>query len=205
MSSVSNVDASVLGASYPLTSFTRLITPRSESSDSPACGIFVTRSAKSRNFSQFNRWAPANGGRFLKPFLLERWLEFCPLNGEDHVFRTALFSIVLSLAVGQNASLLCKTLCDPAAAAGNGCHDHSGRSGSSVTLTGGHHCDSDAPLVTAYVKENVRRSAPAPQTVSSLPIARYLAVSTMVALHPNHGPGRLPSLEKRPLDTALRI
>jgi hypothetical protein len=127
------------------------------------------------------------------------------LNREHHVFRTVLFSIVLSLAVGQNASLLCMTLCDPAAAAAIGCLDHADLSGASVVRTGGHDCGGNALLAAAYVKEDGRRSVPTPQTVGSIPIARSLPVPMIPALFPSHGPGLLSSHEKRPLDTALRI
>jgi len=38
------------------------------------------------------------------------------------VFRAAVLSIVLALAVGQNATLLCRVWCDLQAAAASGCH-----------------------------------------------------------------------------------
>ena len=50
---------------------------------------------------------------------LSGWRRSCPLrSGEHHVFRAALFSIVLTLAVGQNASLLCQVWCHDATSAG---------------------------------------------------------------------------------------
>jgi hypothetical protein len=80
--------------------------------------------------------------------------------GELQVFRAAVLSIVLTLAVGQNAALLCSVWCHPPEAAANACeHQHQAPS-PGVTAN-----DSCTPLVaeaTAFVREDVRRGASAP-------------------------------------------
>jgi hypothetical protein len=121
------------------------------------------------------------------------------------MFRTVLFSLVFSLAVGQSASLLCKALCDPAGAAAIGCHDHGGESDSSARIVASHDCDDQGPAATAFLTEDARGTASLAHADPALAVARHHAAAALTAARPDHGPGHLPSLEKRPLKTALRI
>ena len=78
------------------------------------CGIFGTDQRNSAHPSARRRRVAENVSIFRRspPFLAGAGLAL--RSGEYHVFRAALFSIVLTLAVGQNASLLCKVVCHDA-------------------------------------------------------------------------------------------
>jgi hypothetical protein len=117
--------------------------------------------------------------------------------------RGAVLSIVLTLAVGPEAALLCRARCHPQAADASACHDEKQVSSSSVGADA--TCDHVVLNIAAYLREDVRRGVSAPDTSHTLPVTRYqLAPSTT---HPRAGkePGREWSLEKRTLATALRI
>lgn len=117
--------------------------------------------------------------------------------------KAAAISIVLALAVGQDGTLLCQAWCDPAIAAASGCHDQSNAT-DAPSLAGGS-CDHDAPSGAAFVKEDVQRSASAPHADHAIHVPRYQFAPATTGVRPGHEPGHLPSLEKRPLATALRI
>ena len=121
------------------------------------------------------------------------------------MFRTVLLSIVLLLGIGPDISLLCKALCDPAAAAANGCHYQVDPVATSARLIGGHDCDASALIGTAYVREDSRRTAPSPQTGLALPVARNQLAAPVNAVLLHRGRGHVSSLERRPIETALRI
>ena len=57
--------------------------------------------------------ATENPRDFLPSTLVQAGVALALKGGEYPVFRAALFSIVLTLAVGQNAGLLCKVWCYP--------------------------------------------------------------------------------------------
>ena len=121
------------------------------------------------------------------------------------MFRTVVLSIVLLLGIGPDISMLCRAVCDPAAAAANGCHHQADPVAASASLTGGHDCDASALIGTAYVREDSRRTAPSPPTALALRVARNQLATPGNAVLLHLGPGHLSSLEKRPLETALRI
>jgi hypothetical protein len=123
----------------------------------------------------------------------------------SHVFRTVLFSIALSLAGGPNASLLCKALCDPAAAAATGCHEQAARSDCAASLVSHHYCDANIAVGTPLLKEDVRRTAPVPRGDSAHLVERYRLDAIVNAATLERGPGQLPFLDTRPLETTLRI
>lgn len=119
------------------------------------------------------------------------------------MFRAALFSIVLVLALGQNAMVLCKVWCDPAASAVSGCHD-SGRSSDSPSVARAHSCD-DASNETAFLKEDVRRSVSAFERDRAIAVPPYQLVSATTTAHRDREVCPLRTLEKRPRETSLRI
>jgi hypothetical protein len=124
--------------------------------------------------------------------------------GVPHVFRTVLLSIALLLCIGRDIPLLCKALCNPEAAAANGCHHVASPSDAFARHFAGDDCDDNGPIATAYVNEEVRRSAPSPQAGLALLAARYQSAWLITAVRAHGGPGHPSSLEK-PLETALRI
>jgi hypothetical protein len=121
--------------------------------------------------------------------------------GEHHVFRAALFSIVLTLAVGQNASLLCKVWCDDAAPAG--CPHQDSRTSPSVSAD--DSCSSVVVGAVAFVREDARRTAAAPRAQNALVVPRFRRAPSPNNLRSGFESGRLLLLEERPRILALRI
>jgi len=119
-----------------------------------------------------------------------------------NVFRAALLSIVLTLAAGQNAALLCDVWC---------------HSGAGMTGTCEHQTKATTPGVGAnddcavngnavvFVREDGRPGASAPDVAGAVVVARFAfrppAAGTLSAYRSN---SRL-LLELRPLVLALRI
>ena len=119
------------------------------------------------------------------------------------MFRTALFSIVFSLAIGQNASLLCKVWCDPGAAAASGCH-HARCPTDSPKLIG-DDCDANTRGGDAFLKEEGRRSVSATDGGHAIAAPHYQFALGTAGARADRAPWRSPPLETRPLDIALRI
>jgi hypothetical protein len=114
------------------------------------------------------------------------------------VFRTALFSIVFSLAAGQDVSVLCRAWCDAPAAAASNCHE---TDNTSLTVVLGEGCDQAVAAVGVLRQEAL--SADAQQAI---PVARYqLAQLTIDASAADARWRRGCFLDKRPLATTLRI
>ena len=55
-----------------------------------------------------------------------------PCNPEHHLRSALVVAIALTLAVGPNASLLCRIVCNPQAAAASGCHHQAPTTSSSM-------------------------------------------------------------------------
>jgi hypothetical protein len=122
---------------------------------------------------------------------------------ERHVFRIALLAIVLSLAIGPDASLLCSVWCDPQAAATIGC-DH-GRSTNALTMSADSSCDRVVPGVGAFLQEDGGRSSVDTVAGQATSVACYQLAPLTSSTRSGQEPGREWSLENRPLSTALRI
>jgi hypothetical protein len=121
--------------------------------------------------------------------------------GEHQVFRAALFSIVLTLAVGQNASLLCKVWCHDATSAG--CpHQHST---TSAKVSADDNCSSVVLEAVAFVREDARRTAAAPDAQNALVVPRFRLAPSPTDTRLGFESGRPLPLEERPLVIALRI
>jgi hypothetical protein len=119
------------------------------------------------------------------------------------VFRAALFSIVLTLAVGQNASLLCKIWCPDPDTTSAGCpHQDSTTSPSAGARD---NCRSDGGEAVAFVREDARRTAAAPDAQNALAVPRFLLPPSRIDLGSGFEFGRRLLLEERPLVIALRI
>ncbi len=118
------------------------------------------------------------------------------------MFRAVLFSIVLLLAAGQNVSMVCQTWCLDATAA-SGCHCRYATD--SLTLIGDDSCDDRPPSDSAVLREDARSSVSAPNADHALAVPRYQLTPATAGTRPDHEVCLLPSLEKRPLETVLRI
>lgn len=124
------------------------------------------------------------------------------LRSERHVVRAFVLSIVLTLAGGPNASLLCRTWCDPQAAAASGCRHED--PATSPSVAGDDSCDK-VVLSAAFLREDVRRGASAPDADDAVLVPRCQLAHSTTDARPRQEPGREWSLDHRPLSTALRI
>lgn len=116
------------------------------------------------------------------------------------MFRTALFSIVFSLAAGPDVSVLCRTWCDAHAPAASDCHHSDGSTGSRVVL--GQDCDDVVTTAVGVVREGLSPAG----AQQAIPVPRYqLAQLNVDANAAEAWWWRHSSLDKRPLATALRI
>ena len=122
--------------------------------------------------------------------------------GEHRVFRAALLSIVLTLAVGPNASLLCAVLCHPDAASTGSC-EHRDPTSTSVRSNDG--CPDIAAGTAALVREEVRRGVSASDRQHVVVVPRFQFVPPPSPPEFGREPGQGPPLEARPLVLALRI
>ena len=126
-----------------------------------------------------------------------------PFNASEHyVFRTAVLSIVLTLAVGPNTTLLCRAWCDEQAAAASGCHHE--ESTNSPTVAGHNSCDDPVLTVGAFLREAAHAVAD-PDAAHAVLVPRYVNSQLTTDARLGYEARRGWSLEKRPLATALRI
>lgn len=123
-------------------------------------------------------------------------------DGEHPVFRAALFSIVLTLAVGQNAALLCEVWCQDATSAG--CL-HQG-STTSPSVSADDSCSRVVVgAVVGSVREDARRTAAAPDAQNALVLPRFRLVPSPTDRRSGFEAGWRQLPEERPLILALRI
>ena len=124
---------------------------------------------------------------------------------EYHVFRAAFLTIVLTLVVGPDASLLCRVWCDQHPPAAKECHHRdSGRT--SPTVANSTTCDNVAGEAFVFLREDAPRTASAPigdHAIEILPLYR-LAASTIDSPL-DYEPEYEWAQEKRPLVTTLRL
>jgi len=120
---------------------------------------------------------------------------------EHHVFRAVLFSIVLTLAVGQDASLLCRVWCPDATLTGCPHKD----STPSPRVLADDTCNEVEVEAVASVREDGRRTAPGPDSHNTLVVPRFRFVAPPIDLRPGYGSRWRVLLEERPLVIALRI
>ena len=119
------------------------------------------------------------------------------------MFRAALVSIVFSLAVGQNVALLCRTWCDAHVAAASECHHKN--SSTTPSVAGDEDCGKVVRVGTAVLREDVGRDVSSQGANQAIPVPRHQLAQLTIDDRPGQEPWRKPSLERRPLSTALRI
>jgi hypothetical protein len=119
------------------------------------------------------------------------------------MFRAVVLSIVLTLAAGPSAALLCRMLCDPQAAATDGCHHTTAAASTSVASQ--DTCDDRGLSVAGFVREDVRRCGPAPERHCAVSVPRYHLADATTDDSFREIAWPESSLEKRPLSTNLRI
>jgi hypothetical protein len=118
-----------------------------------------------------------------------------------NVFRASLFSIVLTLAIGQNAGLLCKVWCPDATS--TACpHQHPM---TSPSVRADDTCNKVMVGAVTFVWEDGRRTAPAPDAQNSSVVLQFRFVAPPPDLRLGYESERRMLLEKHPLVIALRI
>lgn len=122
------------------------------------------------------------------------------------MFRTFVFSIVLTVAVAPNAALLCRAWCHPQVAAASACHHEEPSTTSSVVANATcDECDQVAPGAAQFLREDVRRSVSNPDVDHAILVPRYRLAQLTIDARSGPEPGRQAPLEHRSLPTALRI
>jgi len=116
------------------------------------------------------------------------------------VFRAALFSIVLMLALGQDASLLCKVRC-PEPTSPECPH----RDSTSPSVSTHDNCGRGVDGAVAFNREDARRTAAAPNAQNALAVPRFLLTLSHTDLGFGCESGRRLQFEEGPLVIALRI
>ena len=124
-----------------------------------------------------------------------------PDQSEHPVLRATLISIVLTLAVGPNATLLCRTWCGPQAAASGGCHHDRA---TAPIISGDDSCDT-VLLSATLLREGERRGVPSLDGGHAIPVFLSEVARSATDARRGHEPGREWSLDRRPLATILRI
>jgi hypothetical protein len=123
------------------------------------------------------------------------------MSGESSVFRAALFSIVLTMAAGQNASLLCKVWCPDTTPAGCPHRDFT----TSPSVSAVDDCKTDVGAGVLFVREDARRTAAAPDAQKTVAVPRFLLALSHIDRGLGFASGPRLLLEERPLVIALRI
>lgn len=117
------------------------------------------------------------------------------------MFRTALFSIVLTLAVGQNARLFCEAWCHDGISAECPHEDAT----TSPSVSSEDNCRGADVGALAFVREDARRAAAAPDAQNALVVPRFLFAPSPSDLRSGSDLCWRLRLEERPLIFALRI
>ena len=118
------------------------------------------------------------------------------------MFRAAALSIVLTLAVGQNAAL-CKVWCYPQEAAATGCQHNDAATSASVTRN--DVCNHVGLGIIAFVSEDVRRDTSAPNVLQMVSVHIFRFALLPADICSGHEPGPRTPLEAQPLVRSLRI
>lgn len=118
-----------------------------------------------------------------------------------NVFRAAIFSIVLTLAAGQNIGLLCHVWCPPDAGAASGCEHQTSTSPSLKPYDGCNEAVSDA---IAIAREDGRRTI-APHGQSAAVVPRFALAAPVRHARAGCDLDSRRLLDARPLVLALRV
>lgn len=109
---------------------------------------------------------------------------------------------MLALAVGPNASLVCRAWCDLTAVAESACHHDA--PGTAPIMAGDDGCE-DEVLSAAFLREDVRRDGSSPNGDHGVPVHRSHLTRSVSGANPGHESRREWSLERVPLPIALRL
>jgi len=121
---------------------------------------------------------------------------------EHHVFRTLVFSIVLTVAVGQQAALLCSAWCRPQVAECR--HDKPAATSSVIADDPCDECDKEAVSAALFLPEDLRRTVSDPSVDHAILAPVFLARMT-IDTRPRCEPSFQCPLERPSLPDVLRI
>jgi hypothetical protein len=165
------------------------------------CGIFATARRNSAPLPG-RQGEPAKNARIPCRRVSSRLASLLPLEVTSvNVLRTVLLSVVLTLAIGPNAGVVCKVWCHDASSTGCPHQD----SATSPSVRADDNCTTTAVGAVTLAREDGRRTAPAPDAQNALGILRFRLVAPPTDPRSGHEPGRRRMLEERPLVIALRI
>ena len=99
-----------------------------------------------------------------------------PCNPEHHLRSALVVAIALTLAVGPNASLLCRIVCNPQAAAASGCHHQAPTTSSSMAAADG--CAYVSLSSAAFLREDIRGDGSS-SGEDAVPVLRYQAPDSL--------------------------
>jgi len=129
--------------------------------------------------------------------------ESCLVLGERSVFRAAVLSIVLTLAIGPNATVLCLVWCHPEKAKTSACQHQEVTT--SRRVTGEDSCRTTPTSTTAFVREEAKRGSPTPIAQQAVACPRFrLGPPPTDTLGPYEAAASLGAVAS-PLLIALRI
>jgi hypothetical protein len=127
----------------------------------------------------------------------------CLFLSERSVLRAAVLSIVLTLVIGPNTTLLCSVWCHPDGAHTSACQHQDATT--SPRVTGEDSCRTVPARPSAFVREDTKRGSPTPisQQAVAVPLFRLGPPPT----HAARAYDKTPSLDAptSPLPIALRI
>ena len=163
-----------------------------------ACGLFRTSCEISPAFGL--RASTLN--QIEQPVALADGLLLAFLKTRCHVFRAAVFSIVLAVATAPQATFLCQFLCQPNDSATSECHHHD----QTATATRDKGCETAVLNVSTFVRDDSLRSTASGHPGHALgAVPRYQLARPTSELRAMQNAGRALTLERRPLETALRL
>jgi hypothetical protein len=171
-------------------------------SDGFRCGIFGASGGEiPQDIEWNNRRRAAKASNFAALISSGVGARLALIAAEGSVFRAAVFSIVLTLAIGPNATLLCSVWCHPHEVKTSACQ-HQGAT-TSPQVTGEDSCRTVVATLTAFVREEGKRGQQTSQPAVS--VAQFgLAVPRTDATR-NPGPNTAPAVVSPPILIALRI
>ncbi|WP_291990262.1 hypothetical protein [Luteitalea sp.] len=119
------------------------------------------------------------------------------------MLRASILSIVLTLAIGPNADIVCQALCAPQADLTKPC-DHDGTS--PLQIAAGDDCCEGLLAGGASAQFTaLRRDSSLPSGDVAIPVLGGALVRSATTHRLGYEPGRRQSLAHRPLPTILRI
>lgn len=122
---------------------------------------------------------------------------------EDLVFPAAVLSIVLVLAIGPNAAVLCAVWCHPAETKSAACQHQ--RATTSPLVSGEDSCRTVPAAATAFVREEAKRGWQSDGTMQSAPVPPFRFAPPPTDTNRAKNASTSPAVGSPPRLIALRI